>query len=84
MGGCWRPGRYTKTCPSPCPGSDGARSAVTGPIRATVRLPREGRRGRVVVRAHGGPLHRLRLEDGGEGRLLERLGCELSPVGEGR
>ena len=54
------------------------------PVGATVWLPREGRRGRVVVRAHGGLLYRVRLEGDGEGRLLERPGCELSPVDEGR
>ncbi len=52
------------------------------PVGARVWLPREGRHGRVIVRAHGGLLYRVRLEGGTAPQLLECPACELRPARE--
>jgi hypothetical protein len=52
------------------------------PVGARVWLPKERRYGRVVVRAQGGLLYRIRPEGAEREQLLERSTCELVTVSE--
>ena len=52
------------------------------PVGARVWLPKERRYGRVVVRAQGGLLYRIRPEGTEREPLLECSACELVTVGE--
>jgi hypothetical protein len=54
------------------------------PVGARVWLPCEGRYGRVVVRAHGGLLYRIRPEGAEMQQLLDRSACELGTANEAR
>jgi hypothetical protein len=52
------------------------------PVGARVWLPKERRYGRVVARAQGGLLYRIRLEGAEREPLLERSAFELVMVSE--
>ena len=53
------------------------------PVGARVWLPKERRYGRVIARAQGGLLYRIRPEGTEREPLLERSTCELVTVSEG-
>ena len=58
------------------------RSWALHPVGARVWLAKERRYGRVVVRAQGGLLYRIRPEGSEQETLLECSACELVTVGE--